>query len=312
VLTIDDITKKLRTEFDKLHAKFKTVSISHLKELNTELTTWRQEGIISKKFYEQNYGLFVFQPPETVHNAHSIIIIGIPQKVTRIAFFYKGKQYQTIIPPTYRFTQIRAKCTDILTKVFRNKGYAVDRAIVPLKLLAVRSGLGTYGKNNLCYVKGMGSYTRLEAFYTNYDFPTDDWGEKQLMTSCQSCTLCQHACPTRCIPSDRMLIHANQCLTYFNENTGDFPAAIPAQAHHALIGCMRCQLVCPQNKDYFGFTPETIIFTEEETASILQQTPRDSISHALRKKLIDLDMYEDYPELPRNIAVLITKAGSDI
>jgi epoxyqueuosine reductase len=304
---MDTMSEQLQLEFGKIQAKFKTISIEHLKELQAELTGWQKDGFITKKFFEQNYSQFVFNPPTTLTNAHSIIVIGIPQKVTRIEFFNKGKQYQTIIPPTYIFSKTRATCNEILSKTLGKKGYSISRAILPMKLLAVRSGLGTYGKNNLCYVDGMGSYTRLEAFYTDYEFPTDDWSEKKLMKSCTTCSLCQHACPTKCIPGDRILIHADHCLTYYNENLGDFPASVPAQAHNALIGCMHCQTICPQNKKYFGFNHEIIIFTDEDLSYILQNTPREKIPPALAKKLIDLDMYEDYPELPRNFTVLIHK-----
>ncbi len=301
------MSEQLQLEFGKIQAKFKTISIEHLKELQAELTGWQKDGFITKKFFEQNYSQFVFNPPTTLTNAHSIIVIGIPQKVTRIEFFNKDKQYQTIIPPTYIFSKTRAICNEILSKTLGKKGYSISRAILPMKLLAVRSGLGTYGKNNLCYVDGMGSYTRLEAFYTDYEFPTDDWSEKKLMKSCTTCSLCQHECPTKCIPSDRILIHADHCLTYYNENLGDFPASVSTQAHNALIGCMHCQTICPQNKQYYGFNHETIIFTDEDLSYILQNTPRENIPPTLAKKLIDLDMYEDYPELPRNFTVLIHK-----
>ncbi len=308
---MDIISEMLQSEFGKIHAKFKTVSIIHLQDLQKELTTWQQDGMISKKFYEQNYGQFVFHSPTTLPKARSIIVIGIPQKVTRIEFFNNGKRYQTIIPPTYVFSKVRATCKDILLKILGNKGYTVDRAILPMKLLAVKSGLGKYGKNNLCYVDGMGSYARLEAFYTDYEFPTDDWYEKQLMNACTSCSFCSKACPTQCIPNDRILIHADHCLTYFNENIEDFPALVPKQSHNALIGCMHCQIICPQNKKHFAYNPDTITFTEEELSWILQNTPRENIPQNLAKKLKDLDMYEDYPELPRNFTVLIEKQNSE-
>gem|GEM_PF-551663 len=205
-----------------------------------------------------------------------------------------------------------AICKEILSTILSKQGYSFERAILPMKLVAVRSGLGKYGKNNLCYVDGMGSYTRLEAFYTDYEFPIDTWCEKGLMKSCNSCSLCQHACPTQCIPQDRLLIHADHCLTYFNENEGDFPPSIPVQSHNALIGCMLCQIICPQNKKYFEINQDTITFTEEEIACILQKTPRENIPQALAKKLVDLDIYEDYPELQRNLTVLMNKEHSEM
>jgi len=38
--------------------------------------------------------------------------------------------------------------------------------IVPIDRLAVRGGLATYGRNNVTYVPGMGSFHRLSAFYS--------------------------------------------------------------------------------------------------------------------------------------------------
>jgi epoxyqueuosine reductase len=297
----------LQSEFGKVHAKFKTVSIIHLKDLQTELNAWLRDGLITKKFYKQNYGQFVFHPPTTLQNARSIIVIGIPQKITPVEFFHKGKRYKTILPPTYMYTEVRAHCKEILSRILGKNGYSVERAILPMKLLAVKSGLGKYGKNNLCYVDGMGSYIRLEAFYTDYEFPTDDWCEKEMMKACTYCSLCQHACPTHCIPQERFLIHADHCLTYFNENEEDFPSWIPAQSHNAVVGCLHCQTVCPQNKKSLEFNRNTIVFTEEEISCILRKTPREQIPPALAKKLVDIDMDEYYPLLQRNLTVLMNK-----
>ena len=307
MMNMEPIVDMLQTEFETLQANFKTVSINHLKDLQTELTTWQRDGLITKKFYDQNYGQFLFHPPEMLQNARSIIIIGVPQKINKVNFIHNGTQYQTIIPPTYIYSEIRASCKEILSKILGKKGYSVERAILPMKLLAVRSGLGKYGKNNLCYVDGMGSLTRLEAFYTDYEFPTDDWGEKEIMKACKNCTLCQHACPTHCIPRDRVLIHADQCLTYFNENEEDFPSSVPAKSHNALVGCLNCQTICPADRKYLQFNSQTIDFTEEEISLILQKTPREGIPRTLAKKLIDLDMDEYYPLLQRNLTVLMNK-----
>ncbi|MCJ7571079.1 MAG: hypothetical protein MUO82_04285, partial [Candidatus Thermoplasmatota archaeon] len=178
------ITDMLHSEFEKLYAKFRTVSNIHLKELQEEINEWKHNGLITEKFFKQNYGEFTFHPPTTLHNVHSIIVIGIPQKITPVIFFHKGERYQTVIPPTYAYSKLRTSCKEILSRILGNKGYFVDHAILPLKLLAVKSGLAKYGKNNICYIDGMGSFTRLQAFYMDYEFPIDDWHEKQIMESC--------------------------------------------------------------------------------------------------------------------------------
>jgi epoxyqueuosine reductase len=301
------VTDMLHSEFGKLHAKFRTVSIIHLKELQEEINEWKRNELITEKFFKQNYGEFTFQPLPTLHNACSIIVIGIPQKITPVEFFHKGKRYQTVIPPTYVYSTVRTVCKEILLRILQKKGYSVDRAILPLKLLAVKSGLGQYGKNNICYVDGMGSFTRLDAFYTDFEFPTDDWQEKEIMESCTTCSLCQNACPTQCIPKERFLIHADRCLTYLNENIGDFPTWVTLQSHNALVGCMHCQIVCPQNKKFLQLNDQTINFSEEETSIILQKTPQENLSPTLTKKLAGLNIDEYYSVLGRNLTVLMNK-----
>lgn len=301
------VVETLMAEFGKLNARFRTVSISHLEELKEEIQRWKQEGIIGKKFYEQNYDHFRFEKPDMLLQAKSIIIIANPQGVIHLDWRFQGKTYQVILPPTYRYTGIRTFCTEILSRVFQREGYGVTRAILPFKLLAVRSGLGVYGRNNLCYVEGMGSFIRLEAFYTDYVFPTDDWQEKRPLVKCARCVLCMNACPTQCIPKDRFLIHADQCLTYFTEFPGAFPGWVDPRAHNALVGCMKCQQVCPENRTVRPIQEQGVMFSEEETSMVLRGTSWENLPPTLASKLQQLDMIEYYPLLSRNLSVLLNK-----
>jgi len=299
------IPNLLQSELDMIHAQFRTVSTDHLSELSEDILQWKSDGLITEKFFQQNYGDFRFQPPAEIPDARSIIIIAIPQKSIPLIFQYKGKHYDTLIPPTYVYASIRATCQEMLRKVLKKTNHSVALAPLPLKLLAVRSGLGRYGRNNICYVDGMGSFVRLQGFYTDYEFDADSWQEKEMMKQCTECSLCRQACPMKCIPDDRVLIHADHCLTYLNENEGDFPKGLNPKAHHAIVGCMRCQQVCPQNKSVVHLKERPIVFSEEETTMILQKTPRDKISPSLSKKLLDLNLDEYYVLLSRNLSVLM-------
>ncbi|DAC73357.1 MAG TPA: FeS-binding protein [Thermoplasmata archaeon] len=302
-LTADILT----SEFGKIQARFRTISIDHLEDLHKELFEWKHKRIITESFFTQNYGDFRFQIPDEIPDAQSIVIIALPQKMHPLDFLINGKHYQTIIPPTYVYNSVRNTCKEILTKELKKTNHSVVRAILPMKLLAVRSGLGEYGKNNICYVDGMGSFARLEGFYTDHRFPSYDWQEKKVMERCTSCILCQQNCPTHCIPTDRFLIHAEHCLTYFNENKEEFPSWVDRRCHHALVGCMRCQMVCPQNRSVIVSKEQPVIFSEEESAMILNKTPRENISETLSAKLISLDINEYYPLLSRNLSVIKNK-----
>ncbi len=304
---MNSVIEPLTAEFGKFNARFRTVSITHLEELRDELQHWRQEGIIGKKFYEQNYGFFEFDRPVLPAQPRSIIIIAIPQGIISLAWQHQGKTHQVVLPPTYRYTRDRARCLEILSSVFMKEGCSAVKAALPVKLLAARSGLGKYGRNNLCYVDGCGSFVRLEAFYTDFVFPNDEWQEKQPLERCASCTLCMSACPTHCIRPESFLVHADQCLTYFNEFPDPFPLWLNPRAHNALVGCLRCQEVCPENRAVAHRREEGVSFAEEETDLILRGASKDQLPPDLFSKLQGLNMDEYLSVLPRNLAVLIKK-----
>jgi len=306
-MNMNSMVETLTSEFGALQARYRTVSVAHVEELKEELERWKQEGIIGKKFYEQNYGFFEFGIPKMPVQPQSIIIIAIPQGIISLAWHYHGKTHQVVLPPTYRYSSDRARCLELLSRVFQREGCSAMRAGLPCKLLAVRSGLGRYGRNNLCYVEGMGSFVRLEAFYTDYVFPNDDWQEKKPLERCARCTLCMNACPTHCIPSERFLVHADQCLTYFNEFKDPFPPWVNPRWHNALVGCLRCQEVCPENRAVIHRREEGVTFSESETNLILQGTPKEQLPPDLVSKLQGLNMAEYYSVLPRNLAVLLKK-----
>jgi epoxyqueuosine reductase len=190
---------------------------------------------------------------------------------------------------------------------------------VPLKLLAARSGLGRYGRNNLVFVDGMGSYSLLYAFLTDYTFPGDDWSSMDILDECNRCHRCESSCPTSCI--DRrsfsifptscvgqrsFAIDVDHCITLYNENPGPFPNWIHPSMHHALMGCMRCQSPCPAN--FEEVTAELGDITEDETRKILAGTPDDALLVSLQRKLRAFPAYgskEMFPLLTRNLSVLI-------
>lgn len=302
--SVEEIVKTLTSELEKLNGKFKIISIAHLEELRDEIAGLRREGKMSEKFYSEILSFFKFDKFHVLPNAKSIILIAIPQGMTLVDFRRQGKHHWVVVPPTYIYSWIRNACTAILSEIFGATGNKVAGAFLPLKLLAVRSGLGKYGRNNICYVDGMGSFHRLEAFYTDYPFRVDSWQEKEMMDSCTNCSLCLEACPTRCISSETFLINAEICLTHFNENEGNFPRWIDPKSHNAIVGCMRCQIACPVNREFLSGKETSETFSEEETEIILKETPKDSLPDELSAKLKRLNMYEYYSLLPRNLAVL--------
>ncbi len=296
-----DYSDILTKEFDSINAKFRIVSASHVKELFEEIDSLKETGPISVKLY--NRCMSNFNKIKNLNDNHSIIIVGIPQKITILEFQHNGKKYDVVIPPSYVYRESRKACIDILSKVFHGKIKTVDVADIPLKLLAVCSGLGKYGRNNICYIEGMGSFLRLEGYYLDCPVGIDNWQEKQMMEKCKDCKICMKSCPHSCIDNNRFLINAEHCLTFFNEDDEDFPKWVTA--HNALVGCMKCQINCPMNKDFVETKNRDIVFSEDETEIILRGFKEEDYQKNVYAKIKKLNMDEYSSLLPRNLGVLL-------
>ena len=302
---MDEIISQISDEMKQHHYKFKTVSITHLFEIQNAVGELVRQGVISEKLHTG--WQFYLDNNKNLPEAKTIIIVAMPQFITCLCFRWQGIDYPANIPPGY-FTQKDESWADTILKgVLENNGYKVSKARLPLKTLAVSSGLAKYGRNNISYVPGMGSFHRLIAFYTDYPCEKDDWDEIGSMKSCETCSLCRENCPTGSISNGRFLIHAENCLTHFNEYEYDFPQWLKPEWHNALIGCMICQAVCPVNKPYLNKIENGLTFTEEETEQILNRTPIEQLSSETRIKLERMIQDEIYPVMGRNLKVLIEK-----
>ena len=307
---MDKVIKELHQHLANAGFKSSVVSAQRLPDLQRDLENLLEQGILCRDFYDEiisRYDLhFDFEPPTDFPMAKSIIITAALQPKVSIKFQLSGKTYCVIIPPTYLHGTDK-ESSNIISLHLGNCGYKVRDAILPEKLLAVHSGLATYGRNNLAYIDGWGSYFRLEAFFSDIPCVADNWREIKLMESCNKCTACMNKCPTGAIREDRFLISAEKCLTFFNEKNDDFPEWIDPAWHNSLIGCMRCQDVCPANKDYTNRIVPEGEFSEEETLMILKGISKDKLPLETIEKLKKLYMLDDYNLLQRNLGVLISR-----
>jgi epoxyqueuosine reductase len=293
-------------------ADFKSISVSteHLPELRRNFEKLLVEKTLKKEFYDEivsRYGLhWHFELPVSFRTARSIIMTAVPQPKTSLQFELYGEKHLAIVPPTYIHDTDKV-ALDMLSPLLAKDGYKIQTALLPSKLIAVRSGLAKYGRNNIAYIDGWGSYFRLRAFFSDIPCSQDNWQEPAAMELCSKCTACINKCPTRAISADRFLVDAGQCLTFFNEGLEEFPAWIHPKWHNCLIGCMVCQDVCPANKDHTAWVMPGGDFSEEETVMILDGVPEASLPADTAQKLQKVNMLESYDLLQRNLGALIDK-----
>ena len=286
------------------------VSIQRLRDLQEEIEGRYRQCLFDEEFYQERLAWFDFRIPYSLPETTSLIVVAVPRPQSHVVFTWNGESRALMLPPTYvAYEETRRMMEDLLAEILDTKGYRITSTKLPLKLLAVRSGLGFYGRNNICYVPGMGSFLQLVAVYSDLPCPKDSWREVRMMERCQNCHACQLKCPTGAIPSDRFLLRAERCIVFHNEKKGNipFPTWMGPSWHNCLVGCLHCQKVCPENKDFLQWIEGREEFSEEETALLLQGVTLDHLPTATVRKLKKLGLITYIDSLPRNLGVFFRK-----
>jgi epoxyqueuosine reductase len=301
-----DLSANLISALEQEGYQGKLVFAEHLYDLQSDIDAHHRQGLFDEEFFTEELSGFDFNSLESLPGAKSLIIAAAPQPQVRVTFNTAGKELPCIIPPTYSYETDR-KIENLIRLQLEPAGYQVRKADLPWKLLAVRSGLAQYGRNNITYIAGLGSFYRLVAFASDLPCTEDSWGEPQILSDCSECEVCAKACPGGAIGSDRFLLHAERCITFHNERQAEFPTWLSPSWHHCLVGCMVCQKVCPVNKPFRKAAVEGPVFSEMETTAILQGNSRDLFPPGAVQKLEGLDIIGYEKVLGRNLAALVRK-----
>ena len=270
-----------------------------------DVTERRRRGETDPRVSERFFGRFV--TPEylaTPEWAKSLLVVAIPSSASVVRFDAGNGSVEATIPPTYVYGRDEGRALSLLRN---SAGEArIEPAPGPRKVLAARSGLALYGRNNLCYVEGMGSAARLAAFYCSLPLgtETDSWGEPRVMDRCSTCGACVRSCPAGCFREGRFIVGADRCLTFANESAEDDMTGIPRSWNNALVGCLRCQTVCPENAGRLRHVDSGESFSRNETAAIRDARNLESLDPGIRGKLERLNMDEYLDVLWRNLGLL--------
>lgn len=124
---------------------------------------------------------------------------------------------------------------------------ALDVLPVLERDLALRAGLGWFGKNSMLIHQSEGSFTMIGALLLNQKLPLT----KRAMETdhCGQCTACADACPTLAIDLETRTLKADQCVSTYTIEV--FKDELPPKGYELMseiFGCDICQDVCPWNK----------------------------------------------------------------
>ena len=127
-----------------------------------------------------------------------------------------------------------------------------------------------------------------------------------LLRQCENCGICASICPTDAISEERVLLRAERCLTFINENPGAWPGWVSPQAHNCLLGCLECQRACPANSE-LRIEDTGLSFSAAETRRLLspESTADERAETGIRAKLAWLGQPYVESGLGRNLRALL-------
>jgi epoxyqueuosine reductase len=302
------IEEYLQRHLEDHGLKGRIVPVERLPVLQREIERDQEDGLLDEELFRRYLSSFSFDPREVMPEAQSIIIVAVPVPRINFAFTWKGRPRTFTVPPTYLFgSKADSQAGNLLEGVLAPAGKRAVKTRLPEKLLAVCSGLAAYGRNNISYVPGMGSFHRLVTFFSDLPCREGTWRTPRHLNMCGNCQACLKSCPTGAIAEDRFLLHAERCLTFWNEKPGDipFPAWIDGSSHHCLVGCLRCQRVCPENRRLHVWCREGGTFTEAETMLLCEGVPLEQLPEGTARKIERFDLIELLDIIPRNLRMLL-------
>jgi epoxyqueuosine reductase len=270
----------------------------------------RDAGEIDRAFYRDTLEQSTCMEGSVLTNPRSVLVVAVPCPAHVLSFSVGGREIATILPPTYvRYRKLFEDVRDELRAVLTGFECRLEILGAPLKALGNRLGLLSYGRNNIGYIDGLGSYFQLVGLAL--DTPIE--GKRlpvgcaqKLLPRCKDCRICAKACPTGAIDKERILLHAEKCYTLFSESPSPFPKGLKPPSPKCLIGCLRCQQVCPEDKKLLCYEKAAVSFDEEETKAFLNLAAESGQTvDRVRRKFRKLGLSEGLPVFSRNLERLL-------
>ena len=159
-----------------------------------------------------------------------------------------------------------------ISTLLKNEGYTAlicedsksGGSIIPLKLAAIRAGIGWQGKNSLLISRKYGTFLALGGIITNANLDPSD---KEETNRCKNCRKCQEACPLKAL-ENAYILNKDRCLSYILQ-IDNIPEEAKTVSENRIIDCEICQQVCPWNATHIKKplnTRMTLTFQRKVTA----------------------------------------------
>ncbi len=259
-------------------ARFAVAGVEVIEEVRGKLEERRDKGLIDGALFRQYMSGFRYRDDPGVAEPEAVLLVSLKSPVHFVSFALAGRTFDGLLPSTYY--RYQAVFTDVLTELNKAFGEGVPISLLkaPLKSLSVRMGLSLYGRNNVTYVSDSGSYHQLCGYVVGGEpgrrlreaFAGPLSALESPLERCAACRACRDACPAGAIREDRFLLSAERCNTLFSEARGVLPGGIRLAGPACLVGCLACQVICPENKGKVPYERLGVAFTDPETRALLE------------------------------------------
>ncbi|MCL2285686.1 MAG: hypothetical protein FWC32_04900 [Firmicutes bacterium] len=198
----------------------------------------------SKEIYESRRGYA--NPPE---GAKSIIVCVRGYNHYKVPETLKGRvgkhyMFHGEIPYSQAY---RSKAE--FEAFFQLSGMHVIKShAIPMRLAAVKAGLGKIGRNNFLFTQQHGSYTCIDAWFVDAELEYEPPADCTVVPGChENCQKCITACPTKALCSS-FSMNWSKCVNPLMYAKEPLIEETKAQMGQWVYGCDTCQDVCPLNK----------------------------------------------------------------
>lgn len=250
-LSINELTKLIKD--NAIAAGFDLCGIARaglLEENGRFLSEWCDSGMHAGMGYLSGNIHKRIDPSLLLPGVKSVIVTGLNYYTARnqgggdvpvISLYAYGQDYHEVI------LKKLSNISNFINEIDKSAScrFFVDSVPFFEKPWAQIAGLGWQGKHSVVINEKIGSFFFIGVILTtlelDYDTPAVD--------RCGNCTLCIEACPTGAINNNRT-INAGKCISYQTiENKDPLTTGFVEKLEGRIIGCDRCQEVCPWNKN---------------------------------------------------------------
>jgi epoxyqueuosine reductase len=176
---------------------------------------------------------------------------GVPDDPARgvIARYARGHDYHDVIKD--RLLELHRWIEACEERPVEGRAY-VDTGPILEREMAVRAGVGWFGKNTMLIHPKQGSYFFLGLLLLDLDLDADAPFQED---HCGTCRSCLDACPTGALlgrdASGAPVMDAPRCISYLTiEHRGSIPVELRPLMGNRVYGCDICQEVCPWNERF--------------------------------------------------------------